>query len=71
MLEVLAAHPNVDHVEIDLSALGRIDLTGMLALRSVIDDVSARCQVDVVGVPPNARRLLRRILPDHDGRAGP
>lgn len=70
--EVLSEHPDVDRVEIDLSALGRIDLTGMLALRSVVDDVAQRCEIVLVGVPPNARRLVARVLPDRlDQPPGP
>jgi SulP family sulfate permease len=65
LLDLLADHPEVERIEIDLSSLGRIDLTGMLALRAVVDDVAARCEVEVVEVPPPARRLVRRVLPDH------
>ena len=71
VLDLLASHPDLDRVEIDLSALGRIDLTGMLALRSVLDDIAERCEVVVVNVPPSARRLVGRVLPDHADPADP
>lgn len=66
LLDLLAAHPDVDRVEIDLSALGRIDLTGMLALRAIVEDVAERSEVALVNVPPSARRLVGRVMPEHD-----
>ena len=56
-------------MEIDLSALGRIDLTGMLALRSVVEDFATRFEIDVVNVPPTARRLVERVLPRGESAA--
>jgi SulP family sulfate permease len=69
LLDALAAHPPVERIEIDLSGLGRIDLSGMLALRAIIDDLTVRYPVDVVGIPPTAERLLGRVLPEHASSA--
>ncbi|MFN0281571.1 MAG: SulP family inorganic anion transporter [Kineosporiaceae bacterium] len=62
LLALLLEHPQVDHVVIDLGGMGRIDLTGMLALRALIDDFSARVDVEVVNVSPTAARLVDRVL---------
>ena len=62
---VLAAHPDAGELLFRLGALGRIDLTGALALRSLI--VTAReagLAVSVVGMPAHARRVLTRVLDD-------
>lgn len=61
----LAAHPDAAHLILHCEGLGRIDLTGALALRAVIADARSAClTVELAGVPPQARRLLARVLPD-------
>jgi SulP family sulfate permease len=61
----LAAHPDAAHLIVHCEGLGRIDLTGALALRAVIADARiASLTVELTGVPPQARRLLSRVMPD-------
>ena len=46
-----------------LSRLGRIDLSGMLMIRAVLDDLDL--PVTVADVPEHSRRLVARVLPKH------
>ncbi len=62
-LRELAAHPETERVVVDLSGLGRIDYTGALALKDVTDDArGAGLKVELTGVPPQARRVLVRVI---------
>jgi hypothetical protein len=45
-----------------LSGLGRIDLSGMLTIRAVLDDL--HLPVTVTDVPEHSRRLVSRVLPE-------
>jgi hypothetical protein len=55
-----------------LNGLGRIDLSGMLTMRAVLDDLDL--PVIVADVPAHGRRLVSRVLPadilDSDGHNG-
>ncbi len=63
LLNQLAEHPEAIQVVFDLSALGRIDLTGALALKNLVDDAhAAGLVVDITGVPPQSRRILDRVF---------
>jgi SulP family sulfate permease len=63
LLDALAAHPDARRVTVDLSRLGRIDTTGALVLRSVLDQArTAGLDADVGGVPPQSAALVERIL---------
>jgi SulP family sulfate permease len=63
LLDALAAHPDARRLVIDLSRLGRIDTTGALVLRSLLDQArDAGLAADVRGVPPQSRELTERIL---------
>jgi SulP family sulfate permease len=62
-LEVLADHPDATELVIHLDGLGRIDLTGALALKTLIDDARATdLDVSIDGTPLHADRVLRRAL---------
>lgn len=62
-LDLLAAHPDARTLVIRLDRLGRIDLTGALALKTLIDDArGAGLEVSVEGSPAHAARILRRVL---------
>ncbi|MFP5335432.1 MAG: SulP family inorganic anion transporter [Actinomycetes bacterium] len=58
VLRAAAAHPGVARVELDLRRLGRIDVTGALALRTTLDALRADRHVVVTHVPDHARRLV-------------
>jgi SulP family sulfate permease len=63
LVDALAQHPTARHLVLDLEALGRIDYTGGLALRSVVREAErAGLVVEVCGVAPQAERVLRRLL---------
>lgn len=64
-LELLAEYPDTERLILRLDRLGRIDLTGALALKSLIDDArGAGLSVTVEGSPSHAARVLRRVLKD-------
>lgn len=66
VLSRIAEHDEVKRVLIHLDRLGRLDLTGALALRSLLQELEAggtRAVVD--GPPPQARPLVDRILLAH------
>ncbi|MQA16360.1 MAG: STAS domain-containing protein [Pseudonocardiaceae bacterium] len=63
LLDALAAHPDAQRLHIDLSRLGRIDTTGALVLRSVLDQAKAAgLDAGIEGTPPQSRALTERIL---------
>lgn len=68
LLDALADHPNATRLVIELNRLGRIDTTGALVLRSVLDQARvAGLEADVHGIPPQSERLTHRVLgPDTD-----
>jgi SulP family sulfate permease len=67
LIALLQAHPHVTRLRLVLDGLGRIDLTGALALDHLIDDArQAGLAVEVVRVPPQARPLLRRFATGKD-----
>lgn len=62
---LLEAHPDAQRLVLHCDGLGRIDLTGALALRAVLDDArSAELDIELLGVPPQALPVLSRVLPD-------
>jgi SulP family sulfate permease len=62
---ILADHPDAEELVFELGGLGRIDLTGALALRALIGDArGAGLTVTVTGMPAHARRVLTRVLGD-------
>ena len=66
-LDLLAAHPDARRLVVHLDGLGRIDLTGALALKSLVEDArNAGLEVLVRGTPAHAGRIVRRTL-DHGG----
>lgn len=63
--DLLARHPGTRRLVLHCDGLGRIDLTGALALRAVVRDAGAGgVAVEFADVPPHARRILSRVLPD-------
>lgn len=60
LVDITARHPDAQRVVLHLNELGRIDLSGMLTLRAVLDDLSL--PVSVADVPQHGRRLVARVL---------
>jgi len=62
MVELLAQYPDAHRVELDLSAVGRLDLTGALALKTLIEDArQAGLEAEITLVPPHAQRVLDAV----------
>lgn len=63
--EILAEHPTSDRVVLHLGGLGRIDITGILVLRSFADQAAEEgFTFELADVSPGAARLVARVLPD-------
>jgi len=72
LVDALAQYPTARRLILDLEALGRIDYTGALALRSVMREAErAGLVVEICGVPPQAHRVLERLLGDRVGHPVP
>jgi SulP family sulfate permease len=62
-LRLLSEHPDATRLSVHLDGLGRIDLTGALALRAVLQDArEAGLEVEVVDVRPRWRGLVDRVI---------
>jgi SulP family sulfate permease len=62
LVDVVARHPAAGRMVLHLNGLGRIDLSGMLTVRAIIDDLGL--PVTVADVPEHSRRLVSRVLPE-------
>ena len=66
--QVLSETPAADQLVVHLDGLGRIDVSGALGLRSVLEQAEeAGLRATVCDVPPQARKIVRRVL---DGQYG-
>ncbi len=64
-VDLLAAHPDARSLMLRLDRLGRIDLTGATALKTLVDDARvAGLAVQVEDLPSHASRILHRVLGD-------
>ena len=73
LLELVAAHPDTRQLVIRLDRLGRIDLTGALALKTLIGDAhAAGLSVSVEGLPAHSARIVHLVLGDigHESASG-
>lgn len=62
-LDLIANFPLARRLELDLHGVGRVDVSGAFALRSLIQrGETAGLEVSVVGVPPRARRFVTSLL---------
>ncbi len=65
--EELALERNLTAVVIDLSGVGRLDYSGAVALRRIIERVSAAgVDASVTGIPPSASGAVRAELEPHE-----
>jgi SulP family sulfate permease len=62
IVDVVARHPRAEQIVLHLSGLGRIDLSGMLAVRSLVED-TFDVPVTIADVPGHGQRLVTRLLP--------
>ena len=64
-VDLLAEHPDARRLVVRTDHLGRIDLTGALQLKTLVEDArAAGLSVSLEGAPAHATRLLRRVLGD-------
>jgi SulP family sulfate permease len=60
---LLSQHRSADKLIVHLDGLGRVDLTGALALRNLLCDArNAGLAVDVADIPPQANKIVSRVL---------
>ena len=60
---LVARHPDIRRLVLHLGGLGRIDLTGALALRDLVTGAQAAgIEVELVDVPPQAAKVVERTL---------
>lgn len=65
-LRELSLHREADGLVVHLDGLGRIDVTGAIALGRLLDDATgAGLAVEVRDVPIQARRIVDRVLSHH------
>ena len=63
VIDFLATQPDATELSIHLDRLGRIDLSGALALRTLSEDArQAGLRVSIEGAPRHASRVLERVL---------
>ena len=63
VVNAIAAHDDVEALEIDLTGIGRLDYTGAEELRSLCSDIeTGGVVVSIVGVPPHAQRIAGKTL---------
>ena len=69
LADVLADHQDINRVELDLSGLGRLDLSGALMLREMLDGLrSDGIAVCLLHTPPQLVRVVGRVAGDLDYR---
>lgn len=62
LLNHLAREKDIERVVIHCGGLGRIDLTGAYALAEMLEQIrDVGIEIDVVGVPEHARRVLKGV----------
>jgi SulP family sulfate permease len=62
---LLADHPATERLRVDLDGLGRLDVTGAMALRTLLEEVrEAGMTAEICNVPPQLRRIVGRVLAD-------
>jgi SulP family sulfate permease len=62
IVDAVAQHPDATELVLHLNGLGRIDLSGMLAIRALLSD-TVPIPVTIADVPAHGRRLVSRVLP--------
>jgi len=61
--KLLGEHPSANGLNLHLGGLGRVDLTGALALRGLMDDArEAGFEVELSDVPPQAKKIIARVV---------
>jgi SulP family sulfate permease len=67
-IQLLSEHPDARRLVVHLDGLGRVDVTGALALKSLLAEArEAGLEAHVADVPPQAAKIVARVL---DGAKG-
>jgi SulP family sulfate permease len=62
LIAVLERHRDVPRLRLALDGLGRIDVSGAIALYNLVEDASqAGLEVDVDGIPPQSHAMVERL----------
>jgi sulfate permease, SulP family len=70
-LDHIGAHSDAERLVVHLDGLGRIDITGALVLRALLDDArSAGLEVEITDVSPSARPHLENVIACPDDPLG-
>jgi sulfate permease, SulP family len=68
LIAVLDAHPGVSHVRIRLGGLGRVDVTGAMALHNLLADAAgAGLSLELTDVPTQVQPMLARLARHREG----
>ena len=68
LVKMLSESPSADELIVHLDGLGRIDVSGAMGLRSVLEQAEeAGLRTSVRDVPPQARKIIRRVLNGYNG----
>jgi SulP family sulfate permease len=71
LLRLVAEHPDATRLAVHLDGLGRIDTSGALALRAILQDArDAGLAVEIVDVRPRWRPLVERLIESEDDPLG-
>lgn len=63
LLDQLARHPEARRLVLRLEHLGRIDYSGAMLIKNVAAEaIAAGLEVRIAGTPPQARRILDRVI---------
>jgi SulP family sulfate permease len=66
--KMLSELPSAERLIVHLDGLGRIDVSGALGLRSVLEQAEeAGLEATVCDVPPQSRKIVRRVLEGQHG----
>ncbi len=67
LVQIIADHPDVTKVVLDLAEVGRLDYTAARTLEAMVEHVtSAHCEVELVNVNPATRRIVTKVWDDQD-----
>lgn len=65
LTDLLGEHPDVSRVVLHMQRLGRVDVTGALALRDIMEHLEgAGVTTTVEDMTPTSHKILRRVLQD-------
>jgi SulP family sulfate permease len=71
-LQLVSEHPQAKSLVVHLDGLGRIDITGALALRSTLQEArSAGLTVEIVDIRPRWKPLVERVIASKHDPLGP